>query len=321
MSSRPSVFVIIVTYNGALWIRQCLESLRSSTYPCTPIVVDNASSDGTQKIVRENFPEALLLEEKRNHGFGISNNIGIAKAFDLEADYVFLLNQDAYVLNDTIEKLISALQINTSYLLATPIHCSPGTNHIDINTRTGYLQRYCPDLISDACLGKMKEHYPITGVNAAAWLISKNAILKIGGFDPLFFMYGEDDDLINRYAYHGLKFILVTKSLVVHLRQKPPSQKTTWLTAIKKQSMIKKSKLLVEIKNPNEKSYFNKIISLICNSVLRPTIDILIDRDITKLIAHYIAFLLTLNILRRATINANKCKTEGPHFIFDKTLS
>lgn len=315
MSSMPSVFVIVVTYNGALWIRQCLESLRSSTYPCTPVVVDNASSDGTQQIVREEFPEALLLEERKNHGFGISNNIGIAKALDLAADYVFLLNQDAYVLADTIEKLIDGLKINTDYLLATPLHCSPDTSHVDPTTQTVYLQRYCPDFISDACLGQTKDFYPIKGINAAAWLVSREAILKTGGFDPIFFMYGEDDDLINRYTYHGLNFLLVTRSLIVHLREKSPPTKITWLQSVKKSGIRIKSNLLFNAKDPNIRSTPLKLIILVCNGVLRPTVDFIIERNIATLFAHYYAFFSTLKCFRFASKHSEKCKTEGPHFI------
>lgn len=315
MNPRPSVLVIVVTYNGALWIRQCLESLRSSAYPCRPIVVDNASSDGTQRIVQEEFPEALLLEEKKNHGFGIANNIGIAKALDLAADYVFLLNQDAYVLNDTIGKLVDALASNEDYLLATPLHCSPDTSHVDPTTQTWYLQKYCPDFISDACLGQTKDFYPIKGVNAAAWLISREAILKVGGFDPLFFMYGEDDDLINRYAYHGLQFLLVTKSLIVHLRKKSPPTKITWLQSVKKSGVRIRSNLLSNMKSPSNNSAALNILILICNGTLKPTIDFLVDRNISTLFSHYYAFFSTLKCFRIASKNSEACKTEGPHFI------
>lgn len=89
------VYVIIATYNGKKWINSCFSSIYNSTVPLNTIVVDNGSTDGTQNIIREQFPKVNIIQSKTNIGFGQANNLGIKKAYDSGADYIFLLNQDA----------------------------------------------------------------------------------------------------------------------------------------------------------------------------------------------------------------------------------
>ncbi len=89
------------------WIKRCLNSLKNSTLKVSTVVIDNGSIDGTQAYIQNHFPEVDFIQSKTNLGFGQANNIGIKKAYDNQADYVFLLNQDAWIdHNDTIENLV-----------------------------------------------------------------------------------------------------------------------------------------------------------------------------------------------------------------------
>ena len=90
-------FVIIVTYNGSKWIETCLKSIETSNEPLKVIVVDNNSKDNTLNIIRSKFPDTILIDNKKNFGFGKSNNLGIKKALELGGEYFFLLNQDAFI--------------------------------------------------------------------------------------------------------------------------------------------------------------------------------------------------------------------------------
>jgi GT2 family glycosyltransferase len=85
-------------------------------------VVDNNSADDTVNFIKANYPEVTLLEQNKNLGFGKANNIGISLAMKNEADYVFLLNQDAWVQPDTIEKLVSAHQREPQFGILSPMH-------------------------------------------------------------------------------------------------------------------------------------------------------------------------------------------------------
>ena len=103
---NKKVFVVVVTFKGGQWYDRCFTSLRESTIPVQAVVVDNASNDGTVEYIREHYPEIHLIESKENLGFGRANNIAMRYAMDQGCDYVFLLNQDAWVDKDTIEKMI-----------------------------------------------------------------------------------------------------------------------------------------------------------------------------------------------------------------------
>lgn len=75
------------------WLQKCLDSCKGYQV----IIVDNNSTDGTVSFIKENFPNIHLIPQTENLGFGQANNIGIKYALEQRAEYVFLLNQDAYL--------------------------------------------------------------------------------------------------------------------------------------------------------------------------------------------------------------------------------
>ncbi|HEU6455948.1 MAG TPA: glycosyltransferase family 2 protein, partial [Roseateles sp.] len=222
------IATVIVTYNGAAWIAGALQSLRESSHPCTAIVVDNASSDGTAALVRREFTEATLIENGANLGFGRANNLGIEAALRAGAEAVFLLNQDAYVTPEALRQMVDFLEAQPGFDIVSPLHCSPDLTRVDPNTQSAYLQRHASSYLSDACLDRVQPHYEIRGINAAAWMLRASVFRRAGGFDPLFFMYGEDDDLIERFSHHGLHTALLPAARIVHLRAKAPTPPQRW---------------------------------------------------------------------------------------------
>src|SRR5690606_28048723 len=91
------IYTVIVTYNGMKWIGDCLESLCQSSILSNVIIVDNNSEDNTVGYLKEKFPEAVILPQNQNLGFGKANNLGISYALENGADFVFLFNQDARI--------------------------------------------------------------------------------------------------------------------------------------------------------------------------------------------------------------------------------
>ncbi len=212
------IFVIVVTYNGKQWYDKCFRSLRASAMPLDVIVIDNASSDDTIAYIKNNFPEVKLIESEVNLGFGQANNKGLRYALDAGADYVFLLNQDAWIEPNTIEGLVRTHQNNQAYGILSPIHLNAAKTEIEKGLIV-YLAatRHTPnDLISDMYLGYKKDVYDTNYVNAAAWFIPRRAIETVGGFDPLFFHYAEDDNYLSRVLYHGFKVGLVPSVTICH---------------------------------------------------------------------------------------------------------
>jgi GT2 family glycosyltransferase len=213
-----NLFVIIVTYKGRQWYDRCFGSLRESTIPVQTIVVDNASNDGTVEYIREQYPEILLIEPKENLGFGRANNIAMRYAMDHGCDYVFLLNQDAWVEPDTFEKLVDIHQRHKEYGLLGPVQVNAektkvlkGVVKFLVNPGKVNL-----GLFSDLIMGEVDEVYPVAEINAAAWLLPRATIETVGGFDPLFLHYGEDWNYLSRVLYHKMKVGLTPSLKVVH---------------------------------------------------------------------------------------------------------
>lgn len=212
------VIAIVILYNGSKWIDKCFGSLINSTIPLYILAIDNASTDGSPQIIKEKYPLVDVIEAGENLGFGKANNIGMQKAIDDNADYVFLLNQDAWIEPDTIAKLIKVQSKNPEYGIISPMHF--GGDEITLDLLFSYCLSpvRCKSFISDAFNNKVNELYDVPFVNAAAWLISIECINSVGGFDPLFKHYGEDDDYINRLKYHGFKLGVVTSAKIYHDR-------------------------------------------------------------------------------------------------------
>jgi GT2 family glycosyltransferase len=239
------VYVVIVVYNGMQWLQRCLISLKHSETPVTVIAIDNGSVDGSQALIKTQFPEVLLIEEPSNLGFGQANNIGIKKALASGADYVFLLNQDAWIEPNTITGLIDIQKNNPEFGIVSPMHLNALHTALDYNFSKYIAPDKCPGLYSDLYINNIKEVYPAAFMNAAAWLLSKECIKKVGLFDPVFFHYGEDDNYCQRVIYHDFKIGICPSLKIVHDRGDRKG------TAIKFGSQVRQRQYLIKFCNIN----------------------------------------------------------------------
>lgn len=210
------VTAVIVTYNGIGWIERCLNSLLDSKVKIHMIIVDNGSKDGTLEIIKNNYSDVILIETGQNLGFAKANNIGIKKALEIGSDYVFLLNQDAWIEEDTISEMLKAFKLDEKVGLVSPIHLNGSYTALDADFALYMSAKF----ISDSFLKQTDDFYDVPMVNAAAWLLSRECIEKVGGFDTLLFVhYGEDDNYCQRVLYHGFKIKVCTKSTICHDRE------------------------------------------------------------------------------------------------------
>lgn len=217
--NNSKVYIIIVTYNAMKWIDRCLSSIKSSNVKAEVVVVDNCSRDETLSYIKENFSSVHIIENKENRGFGQANNQGIEWAYKQGGTHFFLLNQDAYIHKDTIEKLVS-VQDKYNIALVSPIHLNGAGDKLDYN----FYRKIVPDedniqYVGDTELGQQKDYYPVFKINAAAWLLSRRCIEKIGGFDPLYFHYGEDGNYCQRLKYHKEECVFVPGTYIHHDRE------------------------------------------------------------------------------------------------------
>ncbi len=242
------VYVIVVIYKGMCWYDRCFSSLQKSSIPIQIVVVDNSPGELDAEYIREKFPDVIIIKPNNNIGFGRGNNLAIKYALNNNADYVFLLNQDTWLVDfSVIEKLIEISNNHTEYGILSPLHLESDGKTINVmfehkNNNTS------KSILIDLYKNELKEIYPTNYVNAAAWLLPRKTIESVGGFDPIFKLYGEDDDYLNRVIYHKLKIGVCPNLIIIH-----DHQTTNIPFTNDKKKYLHQQEILVNLNNVNYK--------------------------------------------------------------------
>lgn len=214
-----NIIAIVVTYNGKKeWYDHCFQSLLGSSLKPDVLVVDNASTDDTVDYIHSHYSEVHIIPSDKNLGFAAANNVGMQYALEHKADYVLLINHDAWFdSSEGLEQMVRIADQHPEYWIISPLQVyasgrieSEAQRHIIRSATSQY------DYMSDAMMGCVKELYPIEYACAYCWLLPIKTIQTIGGFDPLFYHYGEDDNYQQRVRYHGGKIALCPQVKVVH---------------------------------------------------------------------------------------------------------
>jgi GT2 family glycosyltransferase len=202
------ILTIIVTFNAERWIEKCLNSLINSSIKPYIYIIDNNSTDNTLNIISNYKLDSIIVyKNNQNKGFGYANNIGIKYAVNNNMEYVFLLNQDAWISNDTLSILINKMDKYPNYGILAPIQYN--ANYILDKQFLIYIQK--PILIEQNII-------QVKFVNAAAWLIKKECFSQVGYFSKIFFQYGEDVDYCNRVRFHCYKIGITKDTFFIHDR-------------------------------------------------------------------------------------------------------
>lgn len=227
--SLPSVFVVILNYNGKETLPGCLSSVFHSDYPnMNVVVVDNASSDGSFEYARKNFSTANLIKNSANTGFARGSNVGIRLALEKFADYVFLLNNDAEIFPDTISHLVSAAEKSPRCGIISPLILGPQKNSIWFaGGKINWLKMNCSHILSV----QSENTYATQYASGCAMLIKKEVFKKIGLFDEKFFLYYEDADLSIRASRSGFGIMVLPTAKALHYESsnKQNERKVYWL--------------------------------------------------------------------------------------------
>ena len=207
------VLVIVVTYNGLRWLERCLGSVTGADL----YVVDNDSTDGSADYVQAHFPAARLVRCAENMGFSKANNLGIRYALERGYDYVYLLNQDAWLEEGALGALVAAAEAHPEYAVLSPLQ-------LQADGRT-------PDRLFARLYSGGSGLTPVRRVMAAHWLVRMGAVRKVGLFnEDLLPLYGQDDDWCNRARYHGFRIGVVPAARAVHDRafRQEAKEKVIW---------------------------------------------------------------------------------------------
>ena len=231
-STKYQLSIVIVNYNVQHFLEQCLLSVRKaiSSIEAEVIIVDNDSVDGSVEMVRENFPDFKLIENKLNVGFSKANNQAIKSA---QGKYVLLLNPDTVVSEDTFEKVMQFMD-NHDEAGGLGIRMIDGKGNFLPESKRG-LPRPMVAFYKIFGLSKLfpkskrfaqyhaghissRETAEVDILSGAFMLIRKSVLDKIGLLDETFFMYGEDIDLSYRIQLAGYKNYYFAESEIIHYK-------------------------------------------------------------------------------------------------------
>ncbi|OEK06761.1 glycosyltransferase family 2 protein [Roseivirga misakiensis] len=203
----PSVAIIIVNWNSVDVTRPCLASLRGLDYPAYKvIVVDNGSTDDSDKILESEFEEVVFLRNQENLGFTGGNNRGITYALEENFDFTMLLNNDTIVTPPFLSRLITAFGKDSSLGAVQPkilynqerdvIWNAGGIfNKVWAITRTRGQ--------GEKDMGQYDEAGATPWVTGCCFLVKSSIIKQIGSLDDRFFIYYEDTDWSFRITKAG----------------------------------------------------------------------------------------------------------------------
>jgi GT2 family glycosyltransferase len=217
---NPEISVILVNYNGKVFIEDCLDSLiRDPFYEQTEIlVVDNGSKDESPELIREKYPVVNLLINTENRGFAWANNQGIQVS---RGDYVLLLNTDTAVPPGALRELLSILKSDENIGAVGPLLYS---NENQYQVSFGYKVDFLHELLKRSILNYiwkkrlryLRRDIAVRWLSGACILIRKKSLEEVRFFDDNFFLYFEDIDLCYRLQQKKYKLILTPSVRVYH---------------------------------------------------------------------------------------------------------
>lgn len=222
------VSVVIVSFNVADFLEECLSSIKKeTTCEYEIIIVDNNSNDNSVEIVERYHPEVNLIKQDVNAGFAKANNIGFKEA---RCRYVFMLNPDTVVLENAIDKLVQFMDGHQEAGACGPKNLNPdlslqhNCHHFpSLSMRLIHhlqLERFFPkhrffgrEFMTYWDYGEIKEVDWITGCSL---MIRKDVLEEAGYLDENYFMYAEECDFCLKIRKQGWRTVFFPKAAIIH---------------------------------------------------------------------------------------------------------
>jgi GT2 family glycosyltransferase len=239
------IAVVTVNYKMKDYIREALTSLfsdmKNTPFSVLPVVVDNGSGDGVGKMLAEEFPGTLFLQNGKNIGFGAANNNAVRA---VRAKYYLFLNPDSkFTEPGTLSRLHRFMEENPAVGM-----CAPRL----VNPQDGTLQLSCcrfPTVMTPfyrrTALGQLEskarqvnkflmrdwEHdrrRMVDWVIGSAMFVRASAVEKVGLFDERFFMYFEDTDWCRRFWLNHLPIYYLPEISLAHEHRRSSAEQSVW---------------------------------------------------------------------------------------------
>ncbi len=227
---KPKLSVLIVSYNVKNYLLQAIDSIKKSKYNglIEIIIVDNNSFDGTSLSVKNQHPDIHYIQNQQNIGFGKGINQAAKKSV---GEYLFILNPDTIIQEDTIEKLVHYLVKNPQVGMVGPkvlnadgslqLACKRSIPNISVSLpKMLGLSKLFPNnkwagKYNLTYLGENQTH-SVDAISGSAMVIKKSIFDQLNGFDESFFMYGEDLDLCKRIIQSGFEIHFTPITQIIH---------------------------------------------------------------------------------------------------------
>lgn len=230
------ISIIIVSFNTKDLLQKCLESITNSLkrlpYNSEVIVVDNNSHDGSKEIIKNEFPDVIIIENEENLGYSKACNIGIKKS---NGKYILLLNSDTIIFEDTIREMIKFMEENPKIGVSTcrvelpdgkldpACHRGFPTPWASFTYFSGLEKIFSKNIFFSGYHQTYKDFtkpHEIDACSGAFFLIRKKVTEEVGLLDEDYFMYGEDLDWCYRIKQKGWKLYFNPNVKIIHLKKK-----------------------------------------------------------------------------------------------------
>lgn len=213
---RPHVCFIVVTYNAELFVGDCLASLLDQSYPADRIeviVVDNASTDSTVRIVSERFPDVELIASPRNLGFARANNLAIRRA---DAHFIALVNADAVLERTWLERMVEGMTSDPAIAVGgCKIYYPDGLlQHVGGIIHGNGLTDHQGAFEAD--VGQYDEPQDVDYVTGAAVVLRREALRELGALPEEYFLYYEETELCVRARKAGYRVVCFPDAVATH---------------------------------------------------------------------------------------------------------
>lgn len=224
MTENPFVAVVTLNYNGSSFLQECIDSILDSDYSnFKVIVVDNGSKDNSLELLERLYgsnDKVIILKNKKNLGYSKGMNVGLDYGFNnLEADFCLVINNDTFLDRQAISALVEVAEKDEKIGFVTgKVYYSESPSTLQTVGK-----KSDPVLINGGHIGRGeldKGQYDRDGeldfCDDIFWLVSKDAYLKTGGYDPEFFLEAEDFDWQLRAKKAGFKIMFAHKAKLWH---------------------------------------------------------------------------------------------------------
>ena len=218
-SDHPSIAVVIVNYNSGVYLARSLASLPEGCVPLAweAVIVDNGSTDGSERAADGPSRGIRLIRGDRNLGFAAAANLGVRST---SAPFVLLLNPDAWLTRGCVQGLVEELETRPECAIVAPLILNEDgtpqgnargdpTMLTGLFGRSGLMRRLFPkwrgvtrNVVPEDASGPDRS-IEVDWVSGACCLVRRQPFEEIGGFDEGYFLYWEDADLCRRLRLNG----------------------------------------------------------------------------------------------------------------------